>query len=79
MADKHGVDTMKLHQRKAKVAHDLYEQGVLSVDLREPLVLLNEARKTTNYSGDEVDLEGWLIEDLYEVIDQAVTDAEQAT
>jgi hypothetical protein len=79
MADVRGIDTMKLHQRKAKVAHELYEQGAFSVDLRDTLVLLNEARKTTNYRGDEVDLEGRSTEDLYELIDRAVTEAENGT
>ena len=79
MADAHGMDTMKRHQRKAKVAHELYEQGVFSVDLRQTLVLLNEARKNANYRGDDIDLEGRSTEGLYELIDQAVTEAEEAT
>lgn len=79
MAEREGVDTMKMHPRKAKVAHDLYEQGVLSVDLRDTLVLLNDARKGTNYNRADVDLEGRSTEDLFEEIETAVVEAEQGT
>jgi HEPN domain-containing protein len=74
-----GIDTMKMHQRKARVAHELFVAGSFSVDLRDTLLLLNEARKGTNYGGSDVDLEGRSTEDLYEEIEAAVTDAERAT
>lgn len=79
IAEVRGIDTMKQHSRKAKVAHQFFEDGDLSVDLRPTLILLNEARKSTNYSGSNVDLEDRNLEDLYEEIETAVTEAESAT
>jgi HEPN domain-containing protein len=79
VAEADGIDTMKMHQRKAKVAHELYEKGTFSVDLRPTLLLLNEARKSTNYGRSDVDLEGRSTEDLYSEIETAVAEAEEAT
>lgn len=79
VAQAHHIDTMKLHQRKAKVARELFHRGHFSVDLQDPLLLLNEARKSTNYGGSEVDLEGRSTEELYEEIETAVAEAERST
>jgi hypothetical protein len=78
VAEAQSIDTKKMHQRKAKVAHDLYQEGVFTVDLRPTLLLLNEARKGTNYGGLDVDLEGRSTDELYEEIETAVTEAEGA-
>lgn len=79
LAQAHGIDTMKLHARKARVAHDLYVGGAMTVDLRDTLRLPNDARKATNYSRGAADLEGRSLEDVHSNVAQAVRDAERGT
>jgi hypothetical protein len=64
VAEHHGVDTEKQHWRKADVAQELHQRGVLGRDYSSTLRLLNEARKVAAYEGDEPDLEGESLEDI---------------
>lgn len=79
MAEIHGIDTKKSHPVKAKAARQLYTDGHFSVDLHDTLILLNEARKETNYDELDPDLENVDTEDIYGVIDTCVSEAEAAT
>ena len=77
VADKYGLDTMKQHWRKEEVAKELHSRGVLPRDYSSLLRLLNEARKTATYEGDEPDLEDQSLEDLAAGVQAAVELAEQ--
>jgi hypothetical protein len=78
MAESQRIDTAKRHQRKAQVARELYEADLLPVDLQDTLLLLNEARKRTNYDGSEVDLRGRSTQELFDEIAAAVNEVGKA-
>ena len=79
MAAVHGIDTKKSHPLKAKAATQLYEDGYFSVSLEDTLLLLNEARKGTNYDALDPDLGDISTEKLYKKIETAVEEAEKAS
>jgi hypothetical protein len=58
LAEVHGIDTKKSHPAKARAARELFKAGHISVDLNEPLNVLNEARKSTNYDRSSPNLRG---------------------
>ncbi|HEX2233995.1 MAG TPA: hypothetical protein VHG69_11605 [Thermoleophilaceae bacterium] len=76
VAEGHGIDTKKRHDKKAKAAHDLYEQGVMPEDFSGLMRLLNQARKDRTYEGEEPDLEGHSLEDIGRSATLAVETAE---
>lgn len=78
-AAEHGIDTKKSHPEKAKAARKLFNDGHISVDLRDSLNLLNQARKSTNYDGTSANLQGQSLQDLYDEVAQAVADAEDGS
>jgi hypothetical protein len=77
VAEKHGLDTKKQHWKKAEVAKTLHQSGLLRYDFSSTLDLLNEARKTAVYDGEEPDLEGKSLEDVAADVELAVELAEQ--
>ena len=77
IAGTHGLDTAKQHWKKARVAEELYERGVLPHDYSASLRLLNEAPKVATYEGDEPDLEGRSLEEIATDVETAVELAEQ--
>ncbi len=56
LADRQGIDTQRQHWKKAEVASELYQSGVVSHDFSKVHGLLNRARKVAVYEGDEPDL-----------------------
>jgi len=77
VADKHGLDTKKQHWRKAEVAKELHDRGVLPHDFSDRLRLLNEARKVATYEGDEPYLGELSLEDIAVDVETAVELAER--
>jgi hypothetical protein len=77
VADRHGIDTQQQHWKKAEVAKQLYEAGVLSHDFSDSLDTLNEARKVVVYEGDEPDLGDQSLEDIAAAVETAVEFAEE--
>lgn len=78
IAQARGIDTKRQHWKKAEVAKQLHETGVLSHDFSDTLGLLNEARKTAVYEGDEPVLGGRSLEDVATDVETAVELAEEA-
>jgi hypothetical protein len=76
VADAHSIDTMKQHFRKAEAAKALYENGALPHDFSDALRVLNDARKTAVYEGEEPDLGEQSLEDLARNVEAAVDLAE---
>ena len=72
VADRHGIDTQKQHWKKAEVAKQLHDSGVLPHDFSHTLDTLNEARKVAVYEGDTPDLGDQSLEDLAEDVETAV-------
>ncbi len=79
VADHHAIDTRKQHWKKAEVAKELHDSGLLSHDFSDTLDLLNEARKVAVYEGDEPDLGDQSLEDIAADVKMAVDLAEQAS
>lgn len=77
VADGHGLDTKQQHWKKAEVAKELSEKGLLPHDFSDLLRLLNEARKVATYEGDPPDLEGRSLEDIAADVGTAVELAER--
>jgi hypothetical protein len=77
VAEKHGLDTKKQHWKKAEVAKELHRAGVLPHDFSSTLDLLNAARKTAVYDGEEPELDGQSLEDVATDVELAVDLAEQ--
>lgn len=77
IADRHGIDTHQQHWRKAEVAAELHQTGVLPHDFSSTLRLLNEARKVAIYEGDEPDLDGQPLDDIAADVETAVELAEK--
>jgi uncharacterized protein YutE (UPF0331/DUF86 family) len=77
VADTEGIDTKKQHWKKAEVAQQLHEAGILPYDFSDTLDLLNDARKTVIYDGDEPDLGESSLEDIAGDVETAVELAEQ--
>lgn len=77
VADRHGLDTKKQHWKKAEVAKELHESGVLPHDFSNTLDILNEARKVAVYEGDEPDLGAESLEDIATDVEAAVEHAER--
>lgn len=76
VADEQGIDTKKQHWRKAEVAKELHDSGVLARDFSDTLDLLNEARKVAVYEGDEPDLGDETLEDVAADVEMAIELAE---
>lgn len=76
VADPPRIDTKKQHWRKAEVAKELYDSGVLARDFSGALDLL-DARKIVVYEGDEPDLGDQTLEDLAADTEAAVELAER--
>ncbi len=79
VAETHGIDTKRLHWRKAEVSKQLYDEGHLPADFSETLGILNDSRKVAVYEGDEPDLGGHSLEDLAADIETAVECSEAET
>lgn len=77
LAVKHELDTKQPHRRKAEVAKELHDRGVMPDDVSKTLRVLNEARKVATYDGDEPDLEGRSLEDIAADVDAVVGLAER--
>jgi hypothetical protein len=77
VADVHGIDTKKQHWKKAEVARQLHESGSLPYDFSDTLTVLNGARKTAVYEGEEPDLGDQSLEDLAGDVEAAVELAEK--
>lgn len=77
VADEHGIDTQKHHWKKAEVAAELHQTGVLPRDFSSTLRLLNEARKVATYEGDEPDLDGQSLEEIAADVEAAIELAEK--
>lgn len=77
LAELHEIPTERQHWRKAEIATELFERGVLSADLSPVLVLLNQARKDAAYEGEEPDLAAWTTEELLGTVEAAVAAAEE--
>jgi hypothetical protein len=75
-AEKHNIDTKKKHWKKAEVAEQLYEEGLLPNDFSEILDILNDSRKVAVYEGEEPDLGEHNLEDLAAEVETAVEFAE---
>ena len=76
VAVKHGIDTKKKHWKKAEVAEQLHEEGLLPNDFSEILGILNDSRKVAVYEGEEPDLGEHNLEDLAAEVETAVEFAE---
>ena len=72
VAEVHGIDTKKQHWHKAEVASHLHETGVLTRDFSGTLHVLNDARKTAVYEGDEPELGDESLEGLAADVEAAV-------
>lgn len=77
VAQVRGIDTKRQHWRKAEVAKQLHDSGVLPRDFSDTLGVLNDARKTVVYEGDEPDLGDQTLEDLAADVETAVELAEK--
>jgi HEPN domain len=77
VADANGIDTMKAHWKKAEAAKELHGRGVLPHDFSETLAILNEARKTAVYEGEEPDFDDHSLEDVAADVETAVKVAEE--
>lgn len=78
VAETQGIDTKKQHWKKAEVAAQLHATGVLPNDFSETLGILNDARKTAVYEGEQPDLGNQSLEDLAADVEAAVELAERA-
>lgn len=78
IAEANGLDTQKQHWKKAEVAEQLHQCGVLSHDFSGTLGALNDARKVAVYEGEEPDLGDQSLEDIAADVEVAVGLAEQA-
>lgn len=79
LAELHDIATERQHWRKAEVATELFERGVLPADLSPVLALLNQVRKDAAYEGEEPELADWTTEELVGTIEAAVETAEEAS
>jgi hypothetical protein len=78
LADRHGIETKRRHELKAKAATSLYETGHLPDDLGPDLRALNELRKDVTYEGEDVELPAHELNVLAARVGAAVTAAEEA-
>lgn len=79
LAEAHGIAIERSHPSKARAATELHAQELLPTDLSSLMVLLNEARKETNYEGEDPDLRGRTLEEIAAEIEEAVVVAEGET
>lgn len=77
VAEVHGIESTKQHWEKAEVASQLLETGVLPHDFSSTLSVLNDARKTAVYEGDEPELGDQSLEGLAADVEAAVELAEK--
>jgi hypothetical protein len=78
IAENQGMDAPTHHWKKAQVARELHESGVVEVDYSDALDLLNAGRKVAIYEGEDPDLGESSLEDLVADVRSAVQTAEQA-
>lgn len=73
------METPTQHWKKAQVATELFGKEHLPADYADTLDLLNDARRTAVYEGDEPNLGDASLADLLVDVEAAVDIAERAS
>jgi predicted ATPase len=64
LAEKNGIASQKNHPAKVTIAEELVERQIIAEAIPDLLKILNQARKDTMYEGEELNLDGWSLEDV---------------
>ncbi len=76
VAEKLGLDWQKTHVSKVKIANELHEQDILSVDIGPVIENLNELRKDVQYGEPGPELQEVDLEDLATQLEEFVDEVE---
>jgi hypothetical protein len=79
LAQAEGLEVPTHHWKKAQVATQLHEKGLLDQDFAATLDMLNDGRKVAVYEGEEPELGEATFESLFAEVESAVVAAEEAS
>jgi hypothetical protein len=74
-----GIPIEEKHWKRSEAAEELHKRGILPADLSGLHKELNVLRKAIFYDGDELESEGFSVEDALVEIETAVEIAEEKT